>query len=132
MRRERVAPATVAGLSILRPMATRAGSAGSWAVGRGMRRPILAYLAIVTLGVWTFYLVEDMTQGGDLVRAVVVATGSFLGSGLVLLAFLILVLMPAMVVTIELVHRLEASSRAARSVLGAASWAAGAYSWPSC
>jgi hypothetical protein len=88
-----------------------------------MTRPILAYLVIVILGVWVFYAVEDVQQGGGLVRATGAATTTLLGAGLALLAFATLLLMPAMVITVELVHRFEAASRAARSVLGAASWA---------
>ena len=88
-----------------------------------MTRPILACLVIVTLGVWVFLMVRDVTEGGDIVRAPVVAATALLGFDLVLWAFLTLLLVPAMVLTVELVHRFEATSRAARSVLGAASWA---------
>jgi hypothetical protein len=88
-----------------------------------MTRPILVYLVIVTVDVWVGYAVQDLQQGGDLVRAPLVATAAVLGSGLEPLVFLSLLLIPAMVLTIELVHRLEATSRAARSVLGAATWA---------
>jgi len=88
-----------------------------------MTRPIIAYLLIVTLGVWVFYAVEGVKQGGDLVRALVMATGAFFGIGKVLLGFASLLLVPAMVLTVELVHRFEATSRAARSILGAAAWA---------
>ena len=86
-----------------------------------MTRPIVAYLVTVTLGVWVFYAIEDVQQGGDLVRAAAVAVTALLEFGFVWLVFLLLI--PAMVLTIELVHRFEATSRAARSLLGAASWA---------
>jgi heme/copper-type cytochrome/quinol oxidase subunit 4 len=108
---------------ILRPVATRNVIPGRWAVGRGLTRPILAYLVVVTLGVWVFLAVEDVRTGGDLVRAPVVAATALLRFGLGGLAFITLLLIPAMVLTIGLVHRFEATSRAARSVLGAASWA---------
>ena len=78
---------------------------------------------IVTLGVWVFLAVEDVKTGGDLVRAPVVAAAALVGFGLGGLAFISLLLIPALVFTIELVHRFEATSRAARSVLGAATWA---------
>ncbi len=94
------------------------------AIGRGLTRPILAYLVIVTLGVWLFLAVEDVRTGSDLVRAPVVAATALLGFGLGGLAFITLLLIPALVLAIELVHRFEATSRAARSVLGAAAWAA--------
>jgi len=105
-------------------VATRNGIPGGWAIGRGLTRPILAYLVIVTLGVWLFLAVEDVRTGGDLVRAPVVAATALLGFGLGGLAFIALLLVPALVLTIELVHRFEATSRAARSILGAAAWAA--------
>jgi hypothetical protein len=104
---------------ILRPVATRNVIPGRWAVGRGLTRPIV----VVTLGVWVFLAVEDVRTGGDLVRAPVVAATALLRFGLGGLAFITLLLIPAMVLTIGLVHRFEATSRAARSVLGAASWA---------
>lgn len=113
----------VAEPSILRPVATQNGILGRWALGRGMTRPILAYLVIVTLGLWVFIAAEDVRTGGDLVRAPVVAVGTLVGFGLGGLAFVTLLLIPAMVLTVELVHRFAAASRAARSVLGAASWA---------
>lgn len=77
----------------------------------------------VTLGVWVFLAVEDVRQGGDLVRAPVIATAALVGFGLAGLALITLLLIPALVLTIELVHRFEAMSRAARSVLAAATWA---------
>lgn len=95
----------------------------SWPVVREMTRPILAYLVVVTLGAWVFYALEDVKQGGDLVRAAVGAATSLLGTGLGPLAFLTFLLIPAMVLSVELVHRFEAASRAARSALGAAAWA---------
>jgi hypothetical protein len=88
-----------------------------------MARPILAYLLVVTLGVCVYLAVEDVKQGGDLVRAPVTAAAALVGSGLGPLTFLAFLLIPAMVLTTELVHRFEATTRAARSVLGAASWA---------
>lgn len=88
-----------------------------------MRRPILTYLVIVILGVWIYLMVRDVTEGGDIVRAPVVAASALLGFGLALWLVLTLLLLPAMVLTWELIHRSAATSRTARSVLGAASWA---------
>ncbi len=88
-----------------------------------MTRPILGYLVTVTLGVWVFAAVQDMQQGGDVARALVAAATALLGSGLVWLAFAGVLLLPALVLAIELVHRFAATSRVTRSVLGAASWA---------
>ena len=88
-----------------------------------MLRPILAYLAIVTLGLWVFIAAEDVRSGGDLVRAPVSAVGTLVRFGPGGLAFVTFLLVPALVLTVELVHRFAAASRAARSVLGAASWA---------
>jgi hypothetical protein len=84
-------------------------------------RPVIAYLVVVTLGVWVFNAIEELKQGGDLVRAAVAAT-SVLRDSLDLLPMLAVLLLPAMVLTIELVHRFEAESIAARSILGAAAW----------
>ncbi len=110
--------------SIVGPVATPNGSPGRWAVGSGLTRPILAYLVIVTLGVWVFLAVEEVRTGGDPVGAPVVAASALLGFGVGGLAFIALLLIPALVLTIELVHRFEATSRAAQSALGAAAWAA--------
>jgi hypothetical protein len=82
-------------------------------------RAILAYVVIVVLGVAVFYMIEDVKQAGDLVPGTGVAATALLE----LSALAAILLIPAMALTIELVHRVQASSRAARSVLGAASWA---------
>lgn len=96
---------------------------GRWAVGSGMTRPLLAYLVIVALGTWVYLAVEDVKVGGDPVRALVEAATALVAFGLGGLGFLAILLIPALVLTIELVHRFEATSRAARSAIGAASWA---------
>jgi hypothetical protein len=88
-----------------------------------MTRPILAYLAIVFVGVWVSYALENLGQGGDLGHALIAAVTALLGPGLALLGLLAFLLIPAMVLTVELVHRARAASRAVRSVLGAAVWA---------
>jgi hypothetical protein len=102
-------------------METRKTIPGGWTLDRGLTRPLLAYLVIVALGVWVFQLVQEAAQGRDLVGAVVAATTAFRNS-LVALPFFSLLLLPAMVLTIELVHRLQASTIAARAAVGAASW----------
>ena len=60
-----------------------------------MARPTLAYLATVILGAWVYRAVEDVRQGGDLVRAPIAAAAALVGSGLVVLAFVALLLVPA-------------------------------------
>ncbi len=89
-----------------------------------MTRPILAYLVVVTLGLWVFDAVQHVQQGGNLVDELVAAAGALLGYGLVSLVLPALLLIPAMVLTVELVHQFKATSRTTRSVLGAVSWAA--------
>ena len=103
-------------------MGTRSGIPGGW-VGSCLTRPIVAYLVIVVLGVWVFIAVEDVKTGGDLLPAPAVAAAALVGFGLGGLVFVSLLVLPAFVLTVELVHRLEARSPAARSVLGAATWA---------
>jgi hypothetical protein len=105
-------------------MAARSESQRTSVVGRGMTRPIVAYLAIVIVDVWVGYAVADARQGGDVVRAALVAFAELLGSGVVTLTLVFLLLFPAMVLTVELVDRFEAPSRLTRSIAGAASWAA--------
>ena len=107
---------------MLRPMETRKTIPGRWTFDRGLTRALLAYLVIVTLGVWVFYVVQDTTQGRNLVDAVAAAT-TFLRNSVVLLPFLSILLLPAMVLTLDLVHRFKADTIAARLVVGAASWA---------
>jgi hypothetical protein len=96
---------------------------GRWTTDSGLTRPLLAYLLIVTVGLWVFQAVQEATQGRDLVGAVVAATTAFRNS-LVALPFFSLLLLPAMVLTIELVHRFQAFTIAARAAVGAASWIA--------
>jgi hypothetical protein len=87
-----------------------------------MVRPILAYLVTVMLGVWVFYAAEELRRGGDLVRALLLADGAKLPFALANLAFASLLMLPALVLTIELVHRFEANARLVRAVIGAGSW----------
>jgi uncharacterized membrane protein len=39
------------------------------AFGRGLARPVLAYLVIVSLGVWVYLAVEEVQTSGDHVQA---------------------------------------------------------------
>jgi hypothetical protein len=94
---------------------------GRWAFGTGLTRPLLAYVVVVAVGAWVYNAVQDLTQGSDLGQAVVAAT-TVLRDSLTVLPVLAVLLLPAMVFTIKLVHRFEANSIAARAVLGAASW----------
>lgn len=79
----------------------------------------------ITLSVWVSYAIEDVKQGGDLLRAPVVAATALLESGPFPVALLAVLLIPGATLTLELLHRFEATStsRAARFALGAASWA---------
>ena len=104
-------------------METRKTIPGRSASDGGLTRPLLAYLVIVTVGLWVFQAVQEATQGRDLVGAVVAATTAFRNS-LVLLPFFCLLLLPAMVIAIALVHRFEADTITARAALGAVAWAA--------
>jgi hypothetical protein len=103
-------------------MMTLGDQAPPQVVGRRLTRPILAYLAVVASAVWLGYAVVDLQQGGDLIGAPVVAAGSLIGYGLVLVAILSLVLIPAFALTILLVHYFEAGSRTARAISGAGAW----------
>jgi hypothetical protein len=108
---------------MLRAMETRKTIQLRWTFDRGLTRPLLAYLVIVTLGVWVFQLLQEATQGRDALGALVAVTTAF-RNGLVALPFFFLLLLPAMVLTIGLVHRFQASTIAARAAVGAASWVA--------
>jgi hypothetical protein len=70
----------------------------------GMARSTVAYLVVVGLAGW--------------------ALGAAFGSGGSLVGALAIGLIPAMALTIELVHRVNITSRLGRSIVGAASWAA--------
>lgn len=91
--------------------------------GGGLARPILAYVGIVFAGAWVRYGIDDFTQQGDLIRAPFVAAATVLGAGPGPLATLVALFIPATVLTVELVGRLDFRSRTARSFIGAASWA---------
>jgi hypothetical protein len=101
-------------------MGTRNGFSRAWIVG-GLTRPLLAYIVTVTFGFWAFSAVRDVTEGRDLISAVLAATEAFRNS-LVLLPFYSLLLLPAMVLAMELIHRFATDTIAVRSIIGAASW----------
>lgn len=84
---------------------------------------MLAYLLTVTIGVAAFTAFQRLQQGYDVLSEVGRAGTALLGLGLVWLVGAGILMLPAFVSTIELVHRFAASSKASRSVLGAASWA---------
>jgi hypothetical protein len=86
------------GAAYPRSMAMLGGRLRQLAVGDGQARLILAYLAVV-------------------------AASTLLGFGPALMVTAGVLLIPAMVVTIAAVHRLEAKTRVARAVIGAVSWA---------
>jgi hypothetical protein len=90
-------------------------------VDSGLTRPLLAYIVTVTAGAWILPTVRDVTEGRDLPAAALAATEA-LRNSLVLLPLYSLLLLPAMVLTIHLVHRYEADTIATRSLIGAASW----------
>ena len=90
--------------------------------GTELKRPMLAYLLTVMVGVVAFLAIQRLQQGDDVVTGPVGSTTFLLGWGLAWLAGAGLLMLPACVLTIEMVHRFAASSKASRSVLGAASW----------
>lgn len=92
------------------------------AFGSGVTRPILAYVAVVSIGAWGLYALEGVRQGGDLLGTPVAAAFALLRSGLLLPGLLAVLGIPAMVVTIEVVHRFRPASVGARSVAGALAW----------
>ena len=96
---------------------------GGSAIGTGWRRPTLAYVLTVIIGVAAFLAFQRLQQGGDIVSEPVGSPTAVFGLGLVWLVGAGILMVPAFVSTIELVHRSAASSKASRSVLGAASWA---------
>jgi len=102
-------------------METRKAIPGRWAFYRGLTRSLLAYLVVVTLGVWVFLLVQEAMLGRDPGGALLAATTA-LRNSIVALPFFSLLLLPAMVLTMALVHRFEASTTAGRAGLAAASW----------
>jgi len=103
---------------------TRSGIHVGMAGGRGVGRPLVAYLGVAIVGTWVLLAVEDVRQGGDLLGAAVAAASALLGPGWLLAAsFALLLGLPAMVLTTELVHRLRPVSVVARSVVGAVAWA---------
>lgn len=108
---------------ILRLVALLDQIPGGWAIGTGLRRPLFAYLLTVTIGVAAFLLIQRLQQGGDVTSEPVGAAAALLGWGLAWVVGAGLLMLPAFVLTIELVHRFAAASNATRSVLGAASWA---------
>jgi hypothetical protein len=101
-------------------------------LGRGLARPILAYLPTVAIAVWAVYAVADLRQGDSLVGAAVSAASTILAAPPFLLVVPAVLFVPPMVLTVELVHRLGAGSgagassgsRVRRAALGAASWSA--------
>lgn len=90
----------------------------------GLARPALAYLGTIGIGIWTLFAVHDVQQGGEVVPAFGRATAALLGPGALWLALGGVLMVPAVALSIELVHRLGATSRTARSVVGGSAWAA--------
>jgi hypothetical protein len=88
-----------------------------------MVRPALSYLGTVMIGVWVFYAGDELGRGGGTVRALLLANGALLPFALVMFLLAGVLMLPAFVLNIELVHRFEATTRLVRSAIGAASWA---------
>lgn len=103
-------------------MVTRDGATGRWILGSGMARPVLAYVLTVAVGAWAFRAVQLWQQGDAPVRAVVESVATLVGLGPIYLAAFAVLLVPALVLTIEVVHRFEVDSRAGKAVVGAFSF----------
>jgi hypothetical protein len=87
-----------------------------------MARPSLAYVLSVAVGAWAFRAVQLWQQGDAPVRAIAESAATLVGLGPIYLGALAVLLVPALVVTIEVVHRFEVDSRARRAVVGAFSF----------
>jgi hypothetical protein len=85
---------------------TSEGFVRSWNPGRGTARAILGYLMVVFVDAW------------------IASDGAPLSAGLAPLTLIAIGLVPAVALTIELIHRFEATSIVGRSAVGAASWVA--------
>ncbi len=91
------------------------------ALGRGMLRPGVVYLALCIFAVVVSYGWLALAEGqepGDVPAAVVDSLARF---GPVSLAVVVLLFFPAMVISVELVHRAGAT-RLARSLVCALTW----------
>jgi hypothetical protein len=87
-----------------------------------MARPVVAYVLTVAVGAWAFRAVQLWQQGDAPVRAVIESVATLVGLGPIYLAAFAVLLVPALVLTIEVVHRFEVDSRAGRAVVGALSF----------
>ena len=83
-----------------------------------------SYLVVVTVGLWTRFLIDEMRQATELSRAVVSASSAVFGGGLVPVAVVATLLLPGMVLSVELGSRAGAASAVRRAVTGMAAWAA--------
>lgn len=77
----------------------------------------------VIFSITAFLTVGNLQQGGSVSGSLAAAETVLLGTGPIWLVLGVVLLLPAFVLTIELVHRSEATSSTARSLLGAVSWA---------
>lgn len=85
-------------------------------------RPILAYLGVVTLGTWVLVVLENVRQGGNPFGAALDGASGLLGSGLLLPVLAAIVGIPAMVLSIGLLHWFRQTTARARAVAGAVAW----------
>lgn len=104
-------------------MTTPTRTWGDRVVGVAIIRPLIAYFATLALGVWVWSTIDHLRQGDDPIRAAVKAAGVFVGLGIAWLTAIAILLAPAMVATIELVHRFGSETRTSRAAIGAAIWA---------
>lgn len=106
-------------------MSTTERSVDAPAAASGSARLLVAYLVTVAVANWLFVGVGEVTNGqSGRVPGLAAALANALGPGLAALVVVFAVLLvPAMVLTIELVRRSAVTVRLGRAALGAALWA---------
>lgn len=86
-------------------------------------RTVLAYLGIVAIDTWAFFVVQDVQMGRGLGADAALGTTRFVGSALVFVPLAAALLIPAAVLTRDLAWRRPPASAAGRALGGAVAWA---------
>jgi hypothetical protein len=87
-------------------------------------RLVVAYLAVVVVGLWGRFLIDEMTQETEVSRAVAQAFDAAFGSGLLPVALAAFLLVPGMVVSVELAGRTGLPSAVRRAGMAMVAWVA--------